>query len=538
MIRTLAVCCDQWPVVAAGPPAGTPAAVVYANRVVAVNAPAEAEDVSVGLRRREAQHRCPTVELVELDAERDARVFEVVMGSLESIAPRWEVTVPGRCAVPARGPSRFHGGDTSLARAVRRVVRQALEDLPGGGTARVGVGIADGPRAAAVVAQMAAGVDDPGAGCVVVPPGATAEHLARLPLAWMSEGGAWGDVAELRDLVEVLGRLGLRTLGRFAALEPVDVLARFGPVGRDAHDFARGEERTSPALGDAVVDLGVSVELDPPAERVEQAAFVAKSLADDLDSELRGRGAVCTRVLVVVETELGDRIERLWRHEGALSAVAVAQRVRWQIEGWLTTDRGLGRCRGGVSRMELVPDQIVADKGLQQNFWGGSTEGRERAMKAMERLQALFGPGAVSVPEWRGGRAPGRRYDSVPLSMVDLDDRVGRDDRPWPGALPSPSPAAVWSRALPAEVTDAAGRRVGVSGRGLLSAPPVRCVLAGGDPLRVRSWAGPWCVEERWWDPLGQRRRARLQLVLDRHGGEAHLLCLESGSWWLEASYD
>lgn len=560
VLRTLAVCCDQWPVVASGRPAEAPVAVLHANRVVAVGAAARADGVVVGLRRREAQSRCPSVEIVELDPERDARVFETVMGALESIAPRWEVATPGRCAVPARGPSRFHGGDVALAAVVRRVVAEALGGLPGGDVAGVGVGIADGPRAAAVVAQIAAGrmpaatggmaggmpagAAATGAGCTVVPPGATAAHLARLPVRWIAVGdGGWaggdgrGRAKEMEDLVGVLGRLGLKNLGRFAALEPTDVLARFGAVGRDAHDFARGAERCTPALGERPPDLRVSAELDPPAERVDQAAFTAKVLADGLHAELRARGAVCTRLLVTAETEVGDRIERLWRHEGGLSAAAVAQRVRWQLEGWLATGRGLGRCRGGVSRIELVPDQVVADDGRQLGFWGGSEAG-DRVMRALARVQALLGAEAVTVPEWRGGRAPGQRYRPVPLDTVDLDARVGRDDRPWPGALPSPSPAVLWPGTLDAEVVDAEGRQVRVNGRGALSAPPVSCALAGGEPARVHSWAGPWCVEEHWWDPVAHRRRARLQLVLDRDGGEAHLLSLESGSWWLEASYD
>jgi hypothetical protein len=52
-------------------------------------------------------------------------------------------------------------------------------------------------------------------------------------------------------------------------------------------------------------------------------------------------------------------------------------------------------------------------------------------------------------------------------------------------------------------------------------------------------------VEERWWDPIGHRRRARLQVVLASgdapshpSAGAAHLLTLEAGSWWLEATYD
>jgi len=253
-------------------------------------------------------------------------------------------------------------------------------------------------------------------------------------------------------------------------------------------------------------------------------------------------------VQIVAETDAGDRIERLWRHEGALGAAEIAQRVRWQLDGWLSTGRSLGRCTGGVSRLELVPDQVVADKGLQLGFWGGASEAGERAVRALARVQALAGADAVLVPEWCGGRSPGEQYrlvpfDTVPASEAGTGSRVTPGEAPWPGRLPAPSPAVVWPTPLPAEVVDGEGRRVGVGGRGLISAPPVSCRVEQGEWTAVRAWAGPWCVEERWWDALAHRRRARVQVVLGERGGHpstgtAHVLALEAGQWWLEATYD
>ena len=537
-VRTLAVCCAQWPVVATGVPASTPAIVVHANRVVSLTPAAGVEGVAVGLRRREAQSRCPGVQVFELDPTRDARAFEAVLGALDDIAPRWELSEPGRCAVPSRGPSRYHGGDRRLVGEVTEMVVDAVSRSTGvpPRDVAVGVAVADGPRAAAVVAEDAARDGTP----VVVAAGGTATHLAAMPVRRLTTGGTgWGRRGELDELVDVLRRLGLRNLGRFAGLDPTDVLARFGRVGSLAHDFARGEEPTRMVLDDVPADMGVSAALDPPAEQVDRAAFVAKVLADELHAGLAAAGLACTRVLVVAETEVGDRIERLWRHEGALSAAAVAQRARWQLDGWITTGRGLGRCRGGVSRIELVPDQVVPDDGNQLGFWGGSSEAGERAVRALARVQALLGPEAVVVPEWRGGRAPGERYRPVPLDTVDLDARVGRDDRPWPGALPAPAPAVVWPNPASVELLDAAGRLVGVSGRGAISAAPVSCSMGGGPGIEVTAWAGPWCVDERWWDPVAHRRRARVQVVLGSGSrSAAHLLSLESGRWWLEATYD
>ncbi|MDQ1373174.1 MAG: protein ImuB, partial [Actinomycetota bacterium] len=98
MTRTLVVWCADWPVVAAGVAPDEPAVVLHANRVVACSAAARAEGVQRGLRRREAQARCPDVTVLAADPDRDGRAFERVATAVAAIAPRLEVIRPGTLA--------------------------------------------------------------------------------------------------------------------------------------------------------------------------------------------------------------------------------------------------------------------------------------------------------------------------------------------------------------------------------------------------------------------------------------------------------
>ena len=76
--------------VAAEGGADIPAAVVLANRVVACTPAARAEGVRRGLRKREAQGRCPQLVVVADDPARDARAFEpVVAARSRSWRPGW-----------------------------------------------------------------------------------------------------------------------------------------------------------------------------------------------------------------------------------------------------------------------------------------------------------------------------------------------------------------------------------------------------------------------------------------------------------------
>jgi protein ImuB len=107
---------------------------------------------------------------------------------------------------------------------------------------------------------------------------------------------------------------------------------------------------------------------------------------------------------------------------------------------------------------------------------------------------------------------------------------------PWPGQVPAPAPAVVYAEPLPVEVVDAAGASVAVDGRGLLGSLPSRVRVHGRPWSAITAWAGPWLVDERWWDPAAHRRLVRLQATTDQ--GTAYLLRLAGGHWWVEAIYD
>jgi len=516
-VRTLVVRVADWPIVAAGVSLEEPAAVFHANRVTATSPAARAQDVVPGQRRREAQSRCPSLVVLDHDPARDARVFEPIVGVLDALTPRVEITKPGVVAFPTRGPSRFFGGDDALVARAHDAVSATVP------VADVTVGIADGVFAA----TLAAHAERP---MLVVPLGATPTFLAPLPMATLDRP----------DFVDVLGRLGLRTLGALAALPEPDVLARFGWEGRTAWRLASGLDERPPALAPPPADLTVSVELDPPADTVAPAAFLARGLAEELYERLWARGSACTRVVIGAETEHGEHLERVWRAEGTLTAAAIADRLRWQLDGWIG---GSARHRptAGISRLWLTPDEIVPAGGRQLGFWGSDAATVDRASRAVARVQGLLGVGSVAVPEWRGSRDPATQIALVEAEAVDLTaERPGAHrDRvagPWPGRLPVPSPAWVHGEPPVAEVVDAAGEPVLVSGRGALSAAPLRVSVAGGRWTGVLAWAGPWPLEERWWDAARRRRRARLQLVTE--DGQARLFTLEASQWRVEATYD
>jgi len=534
--RVLVLRCPDWAVTAAGHPPTDPVAVVAGprGRVVAASAAARARGVAPGQRRRQAEGRCAGLVVVTGDPAAEARAFEPVVAVLDRFTPLVTVVAPGTAALATRGPARYFGGVEALAVAVRAAVDGAGAAPVAGPGCRVGV--ADGLFAAELATRVRADPEPPWGtvvepGVVVVAPGATPAFLDPRPVAVLGMAG----------LADLLVRLGVRTLGQLAALPAGAVVGRFGAEGVVAHRRARGLDDRPPAAGPPLPPAAVAASLDPPAEHVEAAAFAARGLAEGLREVLAARGMTAIEVAVEVETDHGEHRSRRWRLDGDQGGTGglvdlLAQRVRWQLEGWLA---GPDRPRGAVTTLRLAAEEVVPAAGRQLGFWGGDRGEADRAAAALARVQGRWGPESVRTATVVAGTVAAGRSPAEQVQLTawgDAGPGASLAPAPWPGRLPSPSPATVHPAPLPARVVGGDGGAVGADARARATAAPARLSVAGGPWQVVAAWAGPWPLDERWWDPVARRRRARWQVVTA--DGAAHLLALEGGQWAVEATYD
>lgn len=466
-----------------------------------------------------APHRRLTLWGVDVDPA----VLEQTVTALGELAPSLELVDPGWISIPTRGPARYFGGESEFTNRVTELVT-AL-GFHGG------LGIADGHFASAVAARRSAvsnGVVHP----VVIEPGRSREFLESVPLPLLA---MLVDVPE--EFIDVMRRLGVSTCGDLVALPYRDVMARFGVIGARAHQLAAGRDDRPPQqhvpTGVSSVDHG----FDSPVTVVEPVVFVAKRLADRLVDELTVRGQVCTTLVVTVETDHGERSQRRWYDARGMSSPAIVQRVRWQLDGWIAAGDAV---TAGITFVHLAAEQVQPRSGEQLGLWGGRSQVDDDVARAIARLVGLAGEDIVRVPVWRGGRLLTERYrwDVAPQGDSGSDRAVSParsvTDREWSGALPRPSPAVVCDPTVPIELLDASGRPLTVNGRGELSAPPAD-LMVDGRRRRVGQWAGPWPVDQRWWDPRRHRRLAHLQVV-DEHW-HAYVLVAEHRRWWLSAIY-
>ncbi|MDF2573673.1 MAG: polymerase, partial [Agromyces sp.] len=466
--RTIVLWCPDWPVFAAcretGLDPAAPIALTEAGVVFACSPAARRDGVARGLKLREAQYRSPGLIVHDYDADLDARVFEPVVRAVEAAVPGVQLVRPGTLAMRARGPVRYYGGEDAAASALLATV--AEHGVPG---ARVG--IADGPFAAEQAARATGGSP-----IGVVPPGTSAAFIAPLPVAL---------VVDARTAT-LLNRLGVRTLGEFAALPAADVRRRFGAAGALAHDRAAAREQARVIARTPPPEFEAEQHFEPPLDRIDQLAFAFRVGAEEFIERLRAVRLVCTGLRIELDDERGGHSSRSWLHPRWFTPADVIDRVRWQLQGTGAADAGLD---SPIVRLRVVPERIDSTGNHEEGLWGGGPD--ERVHHGLTRVQSMLGHEAVVTPAIGGGRMLADRQVLVPWG-----DRPPErtSEAPWPGSLPALAPASVFRERLPIALLDARGSVVTIDDRGAISATPERFAVGGGEAAPVRAWAGPWPV--------------------------------------------
>jgi protein ImuB len=527
----MVVWCPDWSVVAALEEAGasprSPAAVLHANVVEVCNGPARAEGVRRGQRRRDAQAKCPELVLLKVNPDRDARAFEPVLATVEELRPGVAALRPGLLAV--RAPGSWYGTETYAAATVSQaVVESGVWDLR--------IGIADDLFTAEQAARTAEAQS-----WTVVPPGGSSSFLRGIPVEVLRDDGPQG-----RELVSLLQRLGLGSLGDLADLPGDAVGHRLGAYGAAVRRRARGEDRSLFAARTPPPDLDAQVPFEPPLDNVEAITFSVRTTAERFVAQLAHHQLVATGVRVEAESEGVICSSRAWLHPRHFDARDLVDRVHWQLQsadlgGSLRARKESGAVRAPIELIRFVPEVVEPAAAHGEALWGSASD--DLVERGVARVQGMIGFDAVVRPVLQGGRSPSARQALAPWGERAVELRPL--DRPWPGKVPGPAPVRVFAAPPNAEVVDDTGREVDVTDRGVVTGQPRRFRVDGqvgagvnGTALPwqpVKAWAGPWPTDESWWSG-GAGRSARFQVV--GADGRAWLLLRSPAGWSLEAAYD
>ncbi|HEY1828669.1 MAG TPA: hypothetical protein VGG38_00355 [Acidimicrobiales bacterium] len=234
---------------------------------------------------------CP--ELLEEGARgEEARRFVQVVARAGELCPWVHPIRLGVCALPARGPARFFGGEAMVVSHLGQAVGEDAH-----------IGVADGLFAAILAAR----------GQLIVPATQSAAFLAPCSVAVLGRP----------DLAVTLQRLGITTLGQFAELPPHSVSDRFGADAAACHRVARGESGEMAGVRDRTIErrLRVARGEDPEDEPPPfQPGFFGGASAADTRA---------ARSFVRVQERLGIEAVLVGRVQGGRHPAEQATLVPW-----------------------------------------------------------------------------------------------------------------------------------------------------------------------------------------------------------------
>ncbi len=480
---------------------------------------------------------------------RRAQRWEETLAAVQRTVPGATPLRQGWCAMRARGPARYYGGETAAAEAVLACLEGVIE---AGEAAQAAVGVASSRFAAEQAAvqtlieraaeyatehsaEGTAGRAVAGAAGLrasmqtavrIIEAERTAEFLAPLPVS-----RAAGE-----ELVAVLHGLGLHTLGAFAALPEATVLHRFGGDSIAAHRWARGlgEFRTPEVRAAAPVrDLSLRFEFEPPLDGADQLAFACGVHAERFTEALGAQGLVCTELRIELRDDRGGLHERCWSHPANFTSYDVVNRVRWQAATLPQRAEQSESTGAGIVSVRLVPHRTARAAAHEPGLWSSAPD--ERVHHQLTRVQSLLGYESAGTGLLTGGRLSTDRQTFVPWGSSRAGEQRSQQhggqrprDGPWPGSLPGALPNTVFDAPLRVDLFDADGDGIAIDADELLSEAPTWFRLEGSPAQEVQAWSAPWPLREGWW--RAENLVYRLQLLLA--AGEAWLLRYETKEGW------
>jgi len=362
--------------------------------------------VKPGITVSQAIGLCPTLKLCEPDPVHYDEQFARLVAALADVCPVVEPVELGLAYVGTDGLEGIYGGAKQIVDAIQRGTRKWERGT--GERSSSHCSAFSVPRSAfrvgwgrgKFVSWVAATRARPG-GAVIVPVGGEAEFLASQPLAVLPLDP---------DTHRRLRQLGLKTLGRLAALPEDAVVSQFGRAGRRLWRLAAGVEVERVVGREAPEPIVATIMFFSP---VAERDMLAHALDRLLERALKHPRRIGWRVQVVrarAELEHGAS----WLVEATLKD-PTADRVR--LAAPLKTRLEQAPPAGAVERLTVEFTAFVPGTAELQLFARDATAaaraGRQRALRTAVqeiklRLKRSLLYHVIEVQPW--SRLPERRY--------------------------------------------------------------------------------------------------------------------------------
>lgn len=381
---------------------GHPAAVAEEDRPRArlawVNEEARRSGLFPGLAYATALALLPTLRVGVVSSQEVDTEARLVAELLYRFSPRVERGEPGTFWLDATGMDLLHPSLDAWAASLRGELARA------GWEAAVVVGFSRfGTRA---VARVHRGV------CVFASPEEERKAAAQVRL--------W-ELGLDPEAVQGLEKLGVRTVRDLQALPEVGLWERFGREVAEVRRLAAADafDPLRPAL--QVEELQRRVVLDAPEEDLPRLVFAVKTALDSLLRVLADRGEAVSSVELALRQQTGRWLVTEVRPAApTLDSPQLADLVRLRLSS-LPWEAGAVEVRVRVCGVRAGFEQVQAVPVARRDL--------DEAARALARLRAEFGEGAVVRAVLREGHLPEARYGWTSTDRVRLPRRLDARQR-------------------------------------------------------------------------------------------------------------
>lgn len=339
--------------------------------VAAANPAACAAGICVGMAVPQAQGRCPGATHWPCSSTGEHALAARIKEAADRISPRVQVVAPDLLILDFAGLERLHGSAELAARRLNEAF--ACDGI------ELRTGIAAQPATALMAARSRIGR-------MIV--GQEAKQLAPLPVTLLSEVHelirSLATEREVGEMLLLLERWGIRTLGALAALPSAALSSRLGKLGAHLQSLARGEVAgilDTPLKPD--LTLSRTSTFDPPVHDLEIIkAVIAREallLAEVLEQHDH----------VVEQLELRLTLESKKPEVLYLRLLSVPTREGKALVAQVHLDLDRDPPEGDVECFQLT-FRVARPTRIQTRLFSAASPDRAKMPKLLARLSEIF----------------------------------------------------------------------------------------------------------------------------------------------------
>lgn len=340
------------------------------NRGVVATASYEARKFGVhsAMSMVEARRRCPQAVCITPDHRKYSFVSAQIRNILDRYSPLVEPLSLDEAFLDVTGMDGLYADPADIARSIKADIKEQLQL-----TASAGVAVNK------FLAKLASDLQKPD-GLYVIRPGEEAKVLAGLPIRRL-----WG-VGEVT--AANIAKLGIRTIGQFAATDPKLLEGYIGRTVFDLQQLARGIDARPVVPDQQVKSIGNEETFEEDLYQWEEIEKQLLLFADKVGWRLRKLNLSGRTVTVKVRFASFRTVTRSRTLDEATNLDGVLYHTAKELYKSIPANEGIRLLGVTVSNLQPAGQSIA--------LFDSGQEKQEALHKVVDDLKARFGSGAVT----------------------------------------------------------------------------------------------------------------------------------------------